>query len=199
MTLDEIEVQVWSTVSDEGNKGKNKGKNKTKMRAKPQQSEEEYCMTSEDRDFSDFMARAEVIVSAVAVGVQPPNDLSSDWSSSESTGGRTGRSPPRRLQSHSDKSDDSVRIRVHFGHPGAAQLDRDQIHGQKSQDFIDRWSAINWLQGRVEELENTLKDSNGKIKELTKVTKKLGRETAIAKEEVVQLTGVVSEAQQKAT
>ena len=112
MTLEDIEVKSGSTVSDERSKGKNKGNNKTKMRAKPQQSEEEYYTTCEDQDFSDFRGQAEVIVSAVAAGGQPRSDLSSDGSWSDSTGGRPGRSPPRRLQSHSDESDDSVRIRV---------------------------------------------------------------------------------------
>ena len=71
MTLDDIEVKSGSIVSDERNKGKNKGKNKTKMRAKPQQSEEEYYTTCEDRDLSDFRGRVEVIVSAVAAGSVP--------------------------------------------------------------------------------------------------------------------------------
>ena len=49
MTLDDIEVKSGRTVRDERSKGKNKGKHKTKMRAKPQQSEEEYYTTCEDR------------------------------------------------------------------------------------------------------------------------------------------------------
>ena len=54
MIPDDIEVKSGSTVRDERSKGENKGKKKTKMRAKPQQSEEEYYTTCEDRDFSDF-------------------------------------------------------------------------------------------------------------------------------------------------
>ena len=185
MTHDDIQVKSGSTVSDERSKGKNKGKNKTKMRAKPQQSEEEYYTTCGDQDFSDFRGRAEVIVSDVAAGGQPPSDPSSDGSSSDSTGGRPGGSPPRRLRSHSDESDDSVRIPVLPGHPRAGRLDREQLHDRRSQDFIDWWSAIDWLKGRVEELE--------------KVTKKLDKEAAIAKQEVVRLTGVVGEAQKTAT
>ena len=177
MTLDDIEVKSRSTVRDERSKGKNKGKNKTKMRAKPQQSEEEYYTTCEDRDFSDFRGRAEVILSALVAGGQPPSDLSFDGSSSDSTGGIPRRSPPRRSRSYSDESDDSLRIQVLPRHPRAAQLDRNQLRGRKSQDFIDRWSAINRLKGRVEELE--------------KVTNTLKKEVAIAKEEVVRLTGVM--------
>ena len=78
MTLDDSEVKSGSAVSDERSKGKNKGKNKTKMCAKPQQSEEEYYTTCEDRDFSDFRRRAEVIVSAYAAGGQPQSNPSSD-------------------------------------------------------------------------------------------------------------------------
>ena len=74
-----------------------------------------------------------------------------------------------------------MRIRVFLGHPRAAKLDRDQLRGHKSQDFIDRWAAIHWLDGRLEELG--------------KVTKKLEKEAAIAKGEVVRLSGVVGEAQ----
>ena len=95
MTLHNIEGKRCSTLREARSKGKNKGKNKTNMRAKPKQSEEEFYTTCEDRDFSDFQGRAEIIVSAVAAGGQPPSDLSSDGSSSESTGGRSGRSPPR--------------------------------------------------------------------------------------------------------
>ena len=62
-------------------------------------------------------------------------------------------------------------IRVHPGHPRAAQLDQDQLRGHKSQDFIDLLSAIIWLKGGVEEQE--------------KVTKKFKKEVAIAKEEVL--------------
>ena len=64
-----------------------------------------------------------------------------------------------------------MRIRVHPGHPRAAQLDQDQLRGHKSQDFIDLLSAIIWLEKRVEEQEN--------------VTKKCEKEVAIAKEEFV--------------
>ena len=119
MTLDDIEVRSGSTVSDERSKGKNKGKNKTRMPAKPGQSEEEYYTTCEDRDFSDFRGRAEVIVSAVAAGGQPPSNPSSDGSSS-------------------DGFDDSVRIRVLPGHPSAGQLHRERLHDRKSQDFTDQ-------------------------------------------------------------
>ena len=175
MTLDDIEVKSGSTDSDERSKGKNKGKNKTKMRAKPQQSEEEYYRTCEDRDFSDFRGRAKVILSAVAAGGQPPSDPSSNESSSDSTGGRSGRSTPRRPRSQSDESDDSVRIRVHSEHPRAAQLDRDQLRGHKAQDFIDRWSGINCLRGRLEELKITVAKSNRKIKELENYTRSSGR------------------------
>ena len=90
MTFDDIEDNSGSTVSDERSKGKNKGTNRTTMRAKPQQSEEEYSTTCEDRDFSDFRNRAEVSVSTVAVGGQPPSDSSSDSSLSDSKGGRSG-------------------------------------------------------------------------------------------------------------
>ena len=171
MTLDEIDVKSWSTVSDERSKGKNKGKNKTKMRTKLQQSEEEYYTMCEGQDFSDFRGRAEVIMSAVAAGGQPPSDLSSDGSSSDSRGGRPGRLPPGRLRSHSDESDDSVRIRVLPAHPRAGRLDREQLHDRKFQDFIERWSAIDSIKERVEEL--------------VKVIKKLEKEAAIAKQEVV--------------
>ena len=51
----------------------------------------------------------------------------------------------------------------------------------------------------MEELENTVADSNAKIKELKKVTKKLKKEATIAKEEVFRLTAVVGEAQKTAT
>ena len=79
MTLDDIEVKSGSTVSDERSKGKNKGKNKTIKRAKPQQSEEEYYTTCEDRDFSDFRGPADVIVSAIAAGAQPPQRSELGW------------------------------------------------------------------------------------------------------------------------
>ena len=153
MTLDNIEVKSWSAVSDERSKGKNKGKNKTKMRAKPHQSEEEYYTTCEDPEFSDFRGRAEVIVSAVVAGGQPPSDPSSGGSSSDPKGGRSERLPQRISRSHSAESDDSVRIRVLPGHPRAGRLDREQLHDRKSQDCIDRWSAIDWVKGRVIDLE----------------------------------------------
>ena len=79
MTLDNSGVKSGSTVSDERSKGKNKGKNRTKMHAKPQQSEEEYYTTCEDRDFSDFRGRAEVILSAVAAGGRPPKQSELGW------------------------------------------------------------------------------------------------------------------------
>ena len=185
ITLDDIEVKSGSTVTDERSKGKNKGKKKTKMCAKPQQSEEEYYTTCEDRDFSDFRGPAEVIVSAVAAGGQPPSHQSSNGIFLDSMGGRPGRLPSRGSRSHSGESDDSVRIRLLPGHPRAGRLDREQLHDRKSQDFIDRWSGIDWLKGRVEELE--------------KVTENLQKEAAIAKQEVVRLTGVVGEAQKTAT
>ena len=78
-----------------------------------------------------------------------------------------------------------MRIRVLPGHPRAGRLDREQLHDRKSQDFIERWSAIDWLKGRVEKLK--------------KVTKKLEKEAAIAKQELVRLTGVLGEAQKTAT
>ena len=155
------------------------------MRAKLQQSEEEYYTMCEGQDFSDFRGRPEVIVSAVAAEGQPPSDLSSDGSSLDSTGGRPKRLPPRGSQSHSDESDDSVRIRVLPGHPRAERLDQEQLHNRKSQGFIERWSAIVRIKERVEELE--------------KVIKKLEKEAAIAKQEVVRLTGVVGEAPKTST
>ena len=61
-----------------------------------------------------------------------------------------------------------MRIQVLPEHSRAAQLDLDQLRGHKSQNFTDRWSAINWLKRRA-----------------GKVTNKLKNEAAIAKEEVV--------------
>ena len=110
-------------------------------------------------------------MSVVAARGQPLSKPSSNGRTSDSSGGRPGRSPPRRLRSHSDESNDSVCIRVHPGHPRAAQLDQNQLRGHQSQDFIDLLSAIIWLKERVEEQE--------------KVRKKFEKEVAIAKEEVL--------------
>ena len=57
---------------------------------------------------------------------------------------------------------------------------------------------MSWLKVRVEELKYPA-DSYRKVKELRKVTEKLEKDAAIAREEVVRLTGVVGEAKERAT
>ena len=51
----------------------------------------------------------------------------------------------------------------------------------------------------MEELENTVAESKGKVKELRKITEKLEKAAAITQDEVVRLTGVVGEPQKAAT
>ena len=53
--------------------------------------------------------------------------------------------------------------------------------------------------GKSERAGENWADPNGKIKKLKKVTEKLQKEADIAKEEVVQLTAVVDQAQTTAT
>ena len=88
-----------------------------KMRAKAEQSVEEHYTTCEDRDYSDFWNRAELLLSAMAAGGECPSDPSSDENSFDSVGGRSARLPPRRSQSHSHESDDRLRNQVLPQHP----------------------------------------------------------------------------------